>query len=336
MQERLHHFLLLLLAFTGSHFYTANAQNPSLQKDDDRCFNHLYISGTAGTTGLGFEFTLPVNKALDIRLGGNFMPHIHRHMTFTAQIGDGNQMTSDGTETRFERMAGLLEDFVGQPIDDKVEMIATPSMNQLKFMADIKPFRDKRWHITAGFYYGKSRIGRALNANKEISSLFAINLYNRLYDNGGELTHGISLPPDILRSLLSFGRAGFHTGNYTKDIMLYDEEYDEWYAEHEKGSAYLMSVSPDNTVYADAFVSKFRPYVGFGFNGNLSKDGRWKIGFDAGVMTWGGAPRLIDHSGTDLMYDVEDISGQVGDYVELARKFKAFPILEFKLTHRLF
>lgn len=336
MHSRIFQTVTLALTFATCTSLAAQTQGGGTRTKEDAFFNHLYIAGTAGTTGLGVEISMPVSRFLDVRLGGTFMPKFHHNMTFTAQLGDGDQMTEDGLETRFERMAGMLEDLVGQPVDDKVEMVVTPRMNQLKLMADIKPFKDKRWHVSAGFYYGKSRIARAKNVSKEVSSLFAINLYNRLYDNGGVLTNGIALPPDIMHLLLSFGRAGFHTGNYANDVMAYDEEYDEWYVEHEKGSAYLMSASSDNTVYADGFVSRFRPFVGFGFNGNLSKDGRWQLGFDAGVMFWGGAPRLIDHSGVDLMYDVKDIEGQVGDYVDLARHAKAFPVLELKLSHRLF
>lgn len=336
MLERLHQSLALSLALTFCPTFAAHAQSFTKTEQDNRAFRHMYIAGTAGTTGLGIELTMPLAHFLDLRIGGTYMPKFHHNMTVTAQLGEGDQMTEDGKETRFERMAGMLEDLVGQPVDDKVEMVVTPHMNQLKLMADVKPFHDKRWHFTAGFYYGKSRVARAINTSKEISSLFAINLYNRMYDNGGVLTNGISLPPDILKLLLSFGRAGFHTGDYVNDVMAYDEEYDEWYVDHEKGSAYLMSASSENTVFADAFVNKFRPFIGFGYNGNLSKDGRWKLGFDAGVMCWGGAPRLIDHSGIDLMYDVKDIKGQVGDYVDLARKAKAFPVVEVKIVHRLF
>lgn len=310
---------------------------------------HLDLSLTAGSTGIGFELSMPVNEYLKVRAGGTFIPKFKYPMTFTANIGEGDQMTADGLETRFERMAGMLEGFVGQPVDDKVDMIATPTMNQAKFMLDVTPFRNKSWHLTAGFYAGKSKVATCHNETHEITSLFAINLYNRLYDNNGEIALGFSVPPDILMQIMWFGRAGFPTGQYVNDIVyaedvwVHDDFLDIDYIEHAKGDiihakgdTYMMAPSMENTAHADAFVNKFRPYFGVGYDGTISRDGRWKIGFDAGVMFWGGAPQLVDHAGVDLMYDVMNIGGQVGDYVELARHAKAFPVLELKLTHRIF
>lgn len=310
---------------------------------------HLDLSLTAGTTGFGFDFSMPINNYVGIRAGGSFMPHFEYPLTFTAQLGEGDQITADGTETRFERMATLLEGFVGQEVDDKVEMVASPSVNQFKFMVDVTPFRNKGWHLTTGFYLGKSNVARCINKNHEIATLFAVNLYNRLYENNGEIALGFSLPPDILIQILNFGQAGFPLGQYVNDIVydddvwVHDDYLDIDYIEHAKGDiihakgdTYLLAPNHDNTVFVDAFVNKFRPYFGFGYNGFISRDKRWSLGFDAGVMFWGGAPSLVDHAGNDLMYDLKNIDGQVGEYVDLARHMKAYPILEFKISHRIF
>lgn len=311
---------------------------------------HLDVALTAGTTGIGLEVGMPINDYVGVRAGATFMPHFTYPLTFTAQIGEGDQMTADGTETRFERMATLLEGFVGQEVDDKVDMSASPHrVNQFKFMVDFTPFRRKSWHITTGFYAGQSKVARCINTNHEIATLFAVNLYNRLYDNNGEIALGFSLPPDILVQILSFGRAGFPLGQYVNDVVYpedvweHDDYFDEDYIVHHKGevlhpqgSTYLLAPNADNTVFVDAFVNKFRPYFGFGYSGAISRDKSWSLGFDAGIMMWGGAPKLMDHSGVDLMYDLKDIGGQVGDYVKLARHMKAYPIVELKITHRIF
>lgn len=317
---------------------------------------HLDLAVTAGSTGIGFQLAMPINKYLGVRAGASFMPHFKYPLTFTAQIGDGDQMAGDGQQTRFQRMAELLEGFVGQAVDDQVDMVATPNMNQAHLLLDLKPFHDKRWHITTGFYAGNSKIGHCINRPHETSSLFAINLYNRLYEKNGEIAMGVSLPPEILLRIMSYGRAGFPVGYYVNDVVYQEdiwgqeEAYDDFgdiYLEdviihakgeiiHRKGDVYLMAPHDDNTAFADAFVDKFRPYFGFGYSDNLDSRGRWKVGFDAGVMFWGGAPRLIDHSGLDLMYDVENIDGQVGRYVEIARHAKAFPVIELKISRRLF
>lgn len=313
---------------------------------------HLDLSVTAGSTGLGFELAMPIGEYLGVRAGGTFMPKVVVPLTFAVQLGEGNQMTADGEETRFQRMAHMLEGFVGQKVDDKIEMEASPTMNQGKLLLDVHPFRNKNWHFTTGFYVGKSKIAQCVNKSNEISTLFAVNLYNRLYDNNGVITTlgnmSVSLPPEFLHLLYDFGRAGFPVGEYVEDIVYpedvfeYDEDYDEYYILHEKGeiihpkgSTYLMAPSNENSVSANAFVNKFRPYFGFGYSGALDRNSRWQIGFDAGVMFWGGAPKLVDHTGIDLMYDVQNIQGQVGDYVELARHAQAYPVLELKLTHRL-
>lgn len=329
--------LLLALTLMAAAATTAFADDHNTAVAERRDHKpHLELGVTGGTTGIGLELACPVNDRIRVRAGYTYMPHFNYNMTFTAQVGAGNQMSSDGTHTRFQRIAELLEEFVGQPIDDKVEMVGTPYMSQAKLLLDVAPFSNKAWHFTAGFYLGKSRVAQALNRSHEISSLFAINLYNRMVERHGEITHGISLPPEYLEQLLTYGMAGFHTGNYTHDVMAYDEEWDEWYTDHSKGDAYLMGVSSDNTVYADAFVNKFRPYFGFGYNSSVGRERRWHVGVDAGALFWGGAPRLVDHSGTDLMYDVEDISGDVGRYVDIARHFKAFPVLELHISYRIF
>lgn len=298
------------------------------------------VAITAGSTGVGLEVGAPVNDYLRLRVGATYMPKFRYSMVFTAQVGSDEQVSYDKEgnrlPTRFEKMADMLEAFVGQPVDDKVDMYASPNFNQLKFMADVYPFRNRNWHFTAGFYLGKSRIARAINKTNETSSLFAINIYNRLYDNQGEFLNGFSLPPEYLIRLLTYGKAGFHMGDYTSEARHYDEDFEDWVVDHEKGDAYMMTPNNDNTVFADAFVSKFRPYFGVGYEGSISKDKRWNLGFDAGIMFWGGTPKLLDHSGVDLMHDVENVRGQVGDYIELARHVKAFPVLEIKIARRLF
>lgn len=313
---------------------------------------HLDISFTAGTTGIGGELGLRLFDVAKIRAGASFMPKFNYDATFRAEMEYGTLMTDDGLETRFQRVAHMLEEFVGQPVDDQIEMTAVPRLNQAKFLVDIMPFKNKDFHFTTGFYLGKSCIAVCENKPKEISTLFAINLYNRMYENNGELAFGISLPLDYWYIMKYYGRAGFPTGKYTKDIVyqedvwVHDENLDEEYQDyiehhkgdiiHKAGDTYMMTPSKENTAYAKAYVNVFRPYVGFGYDGKLDKAGKFKLGVDAGVLFWGGSPELIDHNGFDLMNDVEDIGGQVGRYVDFARKAKVFPVLELKLSYCIF
>ena len=84
-------------------------------------------------------------------------------------------------------------------------------------------------------------------------------------------------------------------------------------------------------------VNRFKPYLGFGYNGKLLKNNdRYKIGFDCGIMFWGGKPSVITHDGTDLIKNVEDVRGKVGDYVDVAKKFEIFPTINLRISKRLF
>lgn len=365
MQNTRHITATLLLLAAAAAPVGIKAQNVDLltvNSQSKRSVN-LDLSVTAGTTGIGFELSMPIGQYVGVRAGGTFMPKFEVPMTFTAQIGTGDQMTADGKETRFQRMARILEGFVGQPVDDKIDMAASPTMHQGKVLVDIKPFRNKNWHFTTGLYIGKSKVAQCINKPHETTPLLAVNLYNHLHDNNGVIITyegvSISVPGEFLPILHDFGRAGFPMGYYTHDIVVkepeyYEEdqfEYNDYTDEYEliynkgdlkeegvyikKGDPYIMTPSADNTATANAFVNKVRPYVGVGYSSTLGSTRRWAWGFDAGVMFWGGAPKLIDHSGVDLMHDVSDIRGDVGRYVNLARHAKAYPILEFKLTHRL-
>ena len=90
-------------------------------------------------------------------------------------------------------------------------------------------------------------------------------------------------------------------------------------------------------VKADMHVNRFKPYVGIGYEGNLSKkDDRWKIAVDGGVLFWGGSPEVITHEGVDLVHDVKNVSGKVGSYVDAIEKFKVYPMLNVRFTRRLF
>ena len=68
----------------------------------------------------------------------------------------------------------------------------------------------------------------------------------------------------------------------------------------------------------------------------LKNDDRYNISFDAGLMFWGGTPDIITHDGTNLSKDVINIGGKVGDYVDLIKGVKAFPVLNLRITRRLF
>ena len=93
----------------------------------------------------------------------------------------------------------------------------------------------------------------------------------------------------------------------------------------------------NSMVKAWAYANRIKPYVGFGYGGRLlKKDDSWHVSFDCGAMFWGGVPKVVTHDGTDLVNDVRNIPGKVGDYVDIIKNFHVFPVLNLRLTKRLF
>ena len=300
--------------------------------DEYHMFNHLDASVTLGTTGIGFDVSTPVGDYAQLRVD--------------VQVGDKPESKYDANghrvETKFDKMSGVLKQVIGYEVDDQVEMIGRPQYHNLKVLVDVFPFQqDKRWHVTAGFFLGPSKIAETYNATEAMPTLLAVGVYNTFRDKTlasyaeGVDPYGIYPPvisidnyyelndPDVIvplaKRFISYGRMGMHVGNY------------------DDGSAYLMEPGEDGMVKADMKVNAFKPYLGAGYGGRLLKNNdKFHIAVDLGAMFWGGSPRIITHDGTDLTRDVSDISGKVGRYVRLAKTFKVFPVLDVRLVYNIF
>lgn len=285
--------------------------------------NNLEVSINAGSTGVGFDVSSYVHKMVRVRTGFDFMPKVKPTMNFLIEGGrydnEGNWIT-----TQFGEMANMLENFTGYETDDKVAMKGEPTFWNFKLLVDVFPFKNKNWHFTAGFYAGPSRVAKAYNKTEEMPSLLAVGIYNNLYDKilSGEPIYGdnVYLDPDIEDKFLGYGRMGVRVGDRVSD-----------------GTPYLMEPDKDGMVKADMKVNAFRPYLGFGYTGRIIKDDdRYNIGFECGAMIWGGTPDLITHDGTNLTKDIKNIMYSVGDYVDVVKKFKVFPVINLRITRKLF
>ena len=384
-----------------------------LPKSVTKPFGHLDLSLTAGTTGIGFDLAAPLTNSVQLRLGAAAMPHFNYDMHFGVQVGDDPEKSA----SKFERLSGLLEGFTGYKVDDDVRMIGQPSFYHMNLMVDVMPFRNKNWHLTAGFYLGPEKFGKAFNSTEDMASLVAVGIYNNLYDRVAksdiindpfyfymhsmgdvlrdidllktlgfnvddyEILDNYGLDPDnnpiksAYERIYNYGRMGIHVGDfdhdiyydedvlYGEDVVYKDDVWDDDYEniihykgevihkandpndplhckgdlKHSKGDPYMMTPDETSMVKANFLVDNFRPYLGFGYGGNLSKkDDRWKISFDCGAMFWGGKPRIVTHEGIDLCRDVTNISGDVGRYVRFFKKFWAYPVLSVRITRRLF
>ena len=321
-------------------------------------FQHLDLSVTLGTTGIGIDVASPVTEWAQLRLGYEFMPRFTKIMRFDMTINgkparsydeDGNRQ-----ETNFDKLKEFLYDFTGLDVEDHADMLGKPTINNFKFLVDVFPFKDnKHWHFTAGFYWGPSKFAEAVNTTESMNTLISLGIYNNLYwkaeqdlvydnpipiiqvpdpDDPNGKKVGFSMNPEMERRILEFGRMGFHLGEYAHDV--YDANGN---LIHSEGDPYMMEADENNMVRVRAKSNSFKPYIGFGYGGRLLKNrDDWKVSVDAGVLFWGGTPDLYAHDGTNLMKDVKNIGGQVGDYIDLAKKFPVYPSLSIRFTKTLF
>ena len=316
----------------------------TLTSQAQNMFNHLDLGVTLGTTGIGLDAAMPVGDYVKLRTGFEVMPRFNYDMNFGVESFDGTGTSID--QSTFNRMADVLYGLTGFKVDQNVTMKGKPTMWNFKFMVDVYPFKNnKHWHFTAGFHWGPSKIAEAVNAQEDSPSLFAVGMYNHIYDVAyadwvldiptplieTETTGAVYMDPSMEKTILSMGRMGIPIGKYSHDMT------DAQGNVHKQGEIYYMQPNENSMVTVEARTNSFKPYLGVGYEGRLIKgNDNYKIGFDAGVMFWGGTPSIITHDGMDLANDVEDINGKVGDYVKLIKGVKAFPVLNLRITRRIF
>ena len=349
----------------------------SLTTLDRNLFNHMDLGLTLGSTGFGLDLSMPAGEYVRVRTGFTLMPHFNKNMHFGVQVGedDPNKTAEENQRiqnNRFERLASTLEGLTGYAAKNNICMKGSPRFHNFKLLADVYPFKNnKHWHFTAGFYVGRSRIGKAVNAQEDMPSLMAVNIYNGIYWNVYNeqdiITYngtGAELPPAINARILEYGTMGIRMGEFKHDFyatqdMYYDHDvydqdnYDEqgrYVLLHKKGDiqyhkgdlvyrkgdTYRMMPNEDVMVKAKALVNAFRPYLGVGYNTTLTKDKKTKLAVDAGIMMWGGSPKIVTHDGVDIAHDLVNVNGQVGDVLRVMRRFPIYPVLEVRVARSVF
>lgn len=300
--------------------------------------HHIDVSLTAGSTGVGLDVAVPLSPSLGVRVGYAYMPSFKAKMTFGVQVGDSVESKYDAegnrVETKFDRMANMLEDLTGYRVDDRVDMYGRPTMHSFKVLADVRPFPNKAWRLTAGLHIGPRRIAKAYNTTEDMASLVAVGIFNNMYEkaiNWEPVSFGgVSIDPDLLYDKFAkYGLMNIHVGDFVRDMT------DANGVEHKKGEPYRMVPNEASMVKATMRVNAVRPYVGFGYEGRLVRgsDAYW-VSFDCGALFWGGTPHVLTHDGVDLTHDVENVRGSVGRYVDAIEGFKVFPVVDLRLTRR--
>ncbi|MBR5844077.1 MAG: hypothetical protein IKY75_05790 [Bacteroidaceae bacterium] len=295
---------VLCLGLTGTY----------AQEQKVAAFEHLDLGITVGTTGIGFDLAAPINEQFRVRAGFSFIPEFDVRMRFGLEGEGGN---------KFDSMADKFSDFTGLDIDSNIDMVGSPSFYNGNLFVDYFPIKNVGFHVTAGFYCGTSKIASACNAIEDMAALLGVTMYNNIYDKieaGEPIFDDVYLTPELEDKFLESGRLGIHVGDRV-----------------DTGEAYMLEPGTDGTVKLDLWVNTFKPYLGVGYGGKVSKSNdSVRLDFDAGVMFWGGAPKIVTHDGTDLARDVENIDGKIGSYVSFAKGLQVYPVLNLRVSFRLF
>jgi hypothetical protein len=309
------------------HAQTANSFQYEFPEKKNGPFNKLDVALSLGSTGVGIDVASPITDFMQVRAGFSYMPKFEYKMNFPIEVGEG---TREEQQSKFNELSGMLEQFTGYKVDNKADMIGEPTFHNFKFLVDVFPFHNKRWHLTAGFYWGPSKIGEAVNTTEDMPSLVAVGIYNTLYDKvcakyendeplftTGQMA--IYVTDDQYESLQKYGRMGINLGKY------------------EDGSSYRMIPDENSMVNAQMKVNSFRPYLGFGYGSSMmNTDSKYTISFDCGLLFWGSTPDVITHDGTNLAKDLKRVYGKVGDYVDIVKRFKVYPVIELRVARRIF
>ena len=320
-------------------------------------FNHMNLGVNVSSTGIGADIALPVGDYVRVRAGFTYMPKFNINSNFKVDF------TGNVSEDKFRRMKDMMSYVTGEPMKDNIDMKMSPTWTQFKFLIDVMPFKNnKHWSLTLGFFAGPSAIGEAVNDPTDCATLVGINMYNNMYikackgeplfryeDSNGKY-HSLDVG-GLSDHLIEARMMGAPMGTFAD------------------GSKAIMVPNRYNQAEAEMTISKFRPYLGLGYNTLLSKNGKWRMDVDAGVMFLGGSPHVyvdnVYHVNTsddydmiswdmdkfletgdgwveqtpqriDLTRDVTDIPGKVGDMVSTIKKFKCWPVLGITFSYRLF
>lgn len=317
---------IAILSLAGVSAQTAEPNNLAWKMKQAEVFNSLEIAGNIGTTGLGFELATPVTKWAKLRAGMDWMPRFSIGMNF----GLDSYLDDGRVSDNFGRIQEMMRDYTGYEMDNEIQMNSKPTMTTFKLLVDVYPLQNNRhWHVTAGFFLGGNSIGTSINKMNEMPSLLTLNIYNKMYDQftapdfidkvidepiWGDMYLDPEVAQELREKMLSMGRLGMHIGDY-KD-----------------GKPYMMEPDEDGTVSAKAKVNRFRPYLGLGYSGNLSNDGKWQIGCEAGVQIWGGAPKVTTHEGV-VLNDLDNLRDKVKDYMDLMKCMAVYPSITCRISY---
>lgn len=131
---------------------------------DKNFFNHLSVGVNAGTPGVGIDVAMPICDYVSVRAGVSVMPDIK--VTTDLDINAPSDYGSYG----------------GYDIPDEAEIEGKVGFTNGKVLFDIYPFKASSFHITAGAYFGSSKVIKAYNTQDGL--LLGVTKFNEAVDNG--------------------------------------------------------------------------------------------------------------------------------------------------------
>ena len=213
--------------------------------------------------------------------------------------------------------------------------------------------------VVASFIFPQTLILVETATAEAVPTMMALNIFNRMIDcaigedgegGGTFIEYGdfsLALNPEIEDKL--YNLAIERTKGYVKDFddLSFEEQtallhqYGKYSVQLgnrvSNGSPYLLSPDEHGMIKMEVKTNQYKPYLGLGYGGSLSrKSDSYRISFECGAMYWGNSPSIIMHDGMDIMHDVTNLNGKIGEYCDISRRFKVFPIVNLRLTHRFF
>lgn len=133
---------------------------------DNNIFNHLGAGFEVGTTGIGWEIGAPITDYVQVRAGMAIMPSFK-----VKDIGVKVNVTNE----QWNEVESLAGRTVERPTDVKIDGKITKT--DFKLLFDFFPIKTSSFHITAGFYAGKSQLLEVYTTNNQ-DAMMAITEYN--------------------------------------------------------------------------------------------------------------------------------------------------------------
>ncbi len=135
---------------------------------DNNIFNHLGAGFELGTTGIGFEVAAPITDYVQVRAGMAILP------SFKVKDIGVKVNVNDAQWSALQQETGYTG---GKPTDVKIDGKITKV--DFKLLFDFFPIKTSSFHITAGFYAGKSQLLEVYTTNNQ-DAMQAITEYNQV------------------------------------------------------------------------------------------------------------------------------------------------------------